>query len=120
LGRPVDAAGRSKIENAEIVVIPQICCANAIPTPLWEPYVRSTHLRIETKNKWRRTMTASSYRESATIYQFPKGGRAALGGRRDEAKAVDNFAAPRIARVASGSAWYHEEAVQKAERARKI
>jgi hypothetical protein len=82
--------------------------------------VRSTHLRIETKNKWRRTMTASSYRESATIYQFPKGGRAALGGRRDEAKAVDNFAAPRIARVASGSAWYHEEAVQKAERARKI
>jgi hypothetical protein len=26
---------------------------------------------------------------------------------------------PRIARVASGGAWYHEEAMQKAERARK-
>lgn len=64
-------------------------------------------------------MTASSYRESATVYQFPKGGRAALSGRRDEAKAVENSAVPRIARVASGGAWYHEEAV-KAERARKM
>jgi hypothetical protein len=65
-------------------------------------------------------MTASSYRESATVYQFPKGGRAALGGRRDEAEAAETSTAPRIARVASGGAWYHEEAVQKAERARKI
>ena len=65
-------------------------------------------------------MTASSDRESAKIYQFPSGGRAALGGRRDEAKAVESIAAPRVARVASGAAWYHEEAVQNAERARKI
>ena len=40
-------------------------------------------------------MTASSYRQSAKIYQFPAGGRAALGGRRDEAMAVENFAVPR-------------------------
>ncbi len=65
-------------------------------------------------------MTASSYQQSAKIYQFPTGGRAALAGRRDEAMPVENFAMPRIARVASGGAWYHEEAVQTAERARKI
>ena len=66
-------------------------------------------------------MTASSYRESATIYQFPKGGRAAMGGPRDGSKVAENFlAVPRIAKVASGSAWYHEEAVQDADRGRKI
>ncbi len=65
-------------------------------------------------------MTASSNRQSATIYQFPKGGRAALGGRRDVAKPVENFAPARIAKVASGGAWYHEEAVQSAERARTV
>ena len=50
-------------------------------------------------------------RESAKIYQFPTGGRAALGSRRDEAKLVENFAASRTAKVAPGGAWYHEEAV---------
>lgn len=65
-------------------------------------------------------MTASSNRQSATIYQFPEGGRAALGARRDMAKPVENFAASRIAKVASGSAWYHEAAIQSAERERNI
>ncbi len=65
-------------------------------------------------------MTASSYRQSAKIYPFATGGRAALAGRRDEAMPVENLAMPRIARVATGGAWYHEEAVQAAERARKI
>ena len=65
-------------------------------------------------------MTANSYGGSAKIYQFPAGGRAGLGSHRDEARPVENFAASRIAKVASGSAWYHEEAVQSAERVRKI
>jgi Protein of unknown function (DUF2735) len=65
-------------------------------------------------------MTTISDRQSATIYQFPAGGRAALGVRRDQVMVVDNVAVPRIARVASGGAWYHEEAVQKADRARKM
>ena len=69
-------------------------------------------------------MTTSSDRQSATIYQFPVGGRAALGVRRDvrrdQAVVVENFAVPRIARVAAGGAWYHEEAVQQADRARKV
>ena len=65
-------------------------------------------------------MTANSNRGSAKIYQFPAGGRAGLGSRRDAARLVEKFAASRVARVACGSAWYHEEAVQSAERAPKI
>jgi hypothetical protein len=53
-------------------------------------------------------MTANSNRGSAKIYQFPAGGRA---GRGDQARPVENFAASRVARVACGSAWYHEEAL---------
>ena len=64
-------------------------------------------------------MTANSNRGSAKIYQFPAGGRAGLGGRGDAARLVEEFAASRVARVACGSAWYHEEAVQSAERAPK-
>ena len=64
-------------------------------------------------------MTANSNRGSAKIYQFPAGGRAGLGSRGDEARPVENFAASRVARVACGSAWYHEEAVQSAERSPK-
>jgi hypothetical protein len=69
--------------------------------------------------EWRRIVTANFYRESAKIYQFPAGGRAAFGGRRHEAKAAADFTALRVANVALGSAWYHEAAVQDAERARK-
>jgi hypothetical protein len=76
-------------------------------------------MRDVQKNKWRKTMTASSYLQSAKIYQFPTGGRAALAGRRDETMPVENSVMPRIARVAAGGAWYHEEAV-KADRARKM
>ncbi|MGZ8417303.1 MAG: DUF2735 domain-containing protein [Methyloceanibacter sp.] len=71
-------------------------------------------------------MTANTDRGSATIYQFPAGGRAGLGMRaglgirRAELKSVENFAAPRIAKVAAGSAFYHEDALQDAEPARKI
>jgi Protein of unknown function (DUF2735) len=78
-----------------------------------------THRVIDANKKWRKTMTASSYQQSAKIYTFPTGGRAALAGRRDEAMPVENPAMPRIARVASGGAWYHEEAV-KAERTCKM
>lgn len=53
--------------------------------------------------------------ESARIYQFPAGGRAALG-----AKRWDQFdpAAPRgperTNEVACGDSWYHEAAIQEA------
>lgn len=62
---------------------------------------------------------ANSFEGSAKIYQFPAGGRAGLGGRRHGGKPADDFAAPRLATVTSGSAWYHEEALREAEGVRK-
>jgi Protein of unknown function (DUF2735) len=48
---------------------------------------------------------------SAKIYQFPAGGRSALGGRRDEAKAAADLATSRASEVAVGGAWYHDAAI---------
>jgi hypothetical protein len=49
---------------------------------------------------------------SAKIYQFPAGGRAALGGRRyGEAKAAEYTAQPVNLADCSGS-WYHAAAVE--------
>ena len=62
-------------------------------------------------------MKANAIRESATIYQFPVGGRAALGGHPLEANPTGSLA--RVAKVAASGAWYHEEAMQEAQRARK-
>jgi hypothetical protein len=51
---------------------------------------------------------------SATIYQFPVGGRAALGGRRyGEARPTEQVPAPEET-VCSGS-WYHQEAIDEAK-----
>jgi hypothetical protein len=69
-------------------------------------------------------MTTSLNRGSAKIYQFPARVRSALGSQRDEAKSGENAPAPilasRFANAAFGGAWYHEEAVQDAERAGKV
>lgn len=56
-------------------------------------------------------MTTNQMRETATIYQFPVGGRAGLAGHRE---AVHQAAAPADAIVCGGS-WYHEEAIRDAE-----
>ncbi len=50
---------------------------------------------------------------SAKIYQFPAGGRAALGGRRyGEAKsAIDT---PRVNESICSGSWYHDEAIHEA------
>jgi hypothetical protein len=50
--------------------------------------------------------------------QFPAGGRAAWGGRRDDAKRAQDIVEPPVAKVAYGGAWYHDEAV-RTERAGK-
>ncbi len=53
-------------------------------------------------------MTANQVRESAQIFQFPVGGRA--GVKRD----LPNVqGAPRIADIAVGGSWYHEEAIRE-------
>jgi len=50
---------------------------------------------------------------SARIYQFPAGGRAALGGRSFcETKPIDQNTRVNEAVMSSGS-WYHEEAIRE-------
>ena len=50
---------------------------------------------------------------SAQIYQFPAGGRAALGGRRygETKSAIDT---PRVNETVCSGSWYHEEAIHEA------
>lgn len=62
-------------------------------------------------------MTANSDRVSAQIIQFPARGRFTSAGQRDETS-VAGQAAPR-AKLAIGSGWYHEAAIQDAERERE-
>jgi hypothetical protein len=62
-------------------------------------------------------MTTSHFNGSAKIYQFPVGGRAAVNSRRDEIKPATDIA-PSLVAFGSGG-WYHEEAIQEAEKARK-
>jgi len=54
-------------------------------------------------------MTPNTIQTSAKIYQFPVGGRAALSNRSQPAKPMLDYAA-------SGSSWYHEAAIEEANR----
>lgn len=56
---------------------------------------------------------------SAKIYQFPTRVRPTIGGHREEPAPVVDLMSPRLAQAAFGGGWYHEEAIQEAERARK-
>ena len=62
-------------------------------------------------------MTANSDRVSAQIILFPARGRFAAAERDDNS--VANPLAPRVARIAMGSGWYHDAAIQDAERDRE-
>jgi Protein of unknown function (DUF2735) len=58
-------------------------------------------------------MTMSNSRETAKIYAFPARGRFAPSSQREEfTQQPANLQAPRGVLVASGSAWYHDEAIQ--------
>ena len=59
-------------------------------------------------------MTTNSDRGSATIYTFPARGRFAVNMEVETGK----LKSPEVARVAYGSSWYHDEAIQQAERPR--
>ena len=60
-------------------------------------------------------MNTSPNHGSARIYQFPAGGRAALGGRRyDESKPAAAPALPRMNETICSDSWYHEAAIQEA------
>ena len=53
---------------------------------------------------------------SATIYQFPAGGRAALGGRRyGETKAATEFDEPAVNLADCSGSWYHAAAIRKSQ-----
>jgi Protein of unknown function (DUF2735) len=59
-------------------------------------------------------MSANLNLGSARIYQFPAGGRAALGGRSyHEAKSVSE--APRVNEATCSGSWYHDEAIREAQ-----
>jgi hypothetical protein len=60
------------------------------------------------------SMSASLNHGSAQIYQFPAGGRAALGGRRyGEVKSTIDETTPRLNETVSSGSWYHEEAIRE-------
>jgi hypothetical protein len=59
-------------------------------------------------------MNTSLNHGSAKIYQFPAGGRAALGGRRyEDAKTVTDLASSRVGETVYSGSWYHEAAIQE-------
>jgi len=62
-------------------------------------------------------MTTNSDRASAQIIQFPVRGRFAVASQNNEKPAI-SASALRVANVAIGGAWYHDEAIREAERAR--
>jgi len=61
-------------------------------------------------------MTTNAQRESATIYQFPVGGRAGRArGSLDKAPGADS-----LPTITYGGSWYHDDAIREAaEAARK-
>jgi hypothetical protein len=66
-------------------------------------------------------MNTSLNHGSAKIYQFPAGGRAALGGRSyEETKtAADLTASSRVNEAACSGSWYHEAAIEESKPVRE-
>ena len=64
-------------------------------------------------------MTTNIYGRTAKIYQFPTRAETGIGENRENAKPVADATPQRFADAADGSGWYHEAAIQEAERTRK-
>jgi hypothetical protein len=61
-------------------------------------------------------MNTSVNQESAKIYQFPAGGRSALGGRRyGETGTASDFAAPAVNLADCSGSWYHAAAIEESK-----
>jgi hypothetical protein len=56
---------------------------------------------------------------SAKIYQFPARGRFAANDHREDAKPVVGLAPSQAVKVVVSGGWYHDAAIQEAERTRK-
>lgn len=64
-------------------------------------------------------MNTSLREGSARIYQFPAGGRAALGGRRyGETRPAPAYDAPQVDLADFSDSWYHAAAIQEARNER--
>lgn len=65
-------------------------------------------------------MNTSVNQGSAKIYQFPAGGRAALGGRRyGETGTVTQLATPPVNLADCSGSWYHAAAIEDANSERE-
>ena len=60
-------------------------------------------------------MNTSLNQGSAKIYQFPVGGRSALGIRREETPSSVDLASSHMSEIAVGGAWYHDAAIQESK-----
>lgn len=56
-------------------------------------------------------LNSGSSQGSATIHQFPAGGRAALGGR-PYSNAKADLATPRVNEALCSDSWYHQAAIE--------
>ncbi len=62
-------------------------------------------------------MTMSNSRETAKIYAFPARGRFAASSQGEEfTQRPANVQVPHAVLIASGSGWYHDEAIQAEQR----
>jgi len=74
------------------------------------------HHDIKRFDSRRVAMNTSLNHGSAKIYQFPAGGRAALGGRRyGETKSAGEQGSLPINETICSSSWYHQEAIDEAK-----
>lgn len=64
-------------------------------------------------------MSTIDFQQSAKIYQFPVRSHQTAAGSREQAIPAVNVTGPRLARAAFGSGWYHDAAIQEAERPAK-
>jgi len=60
-------------------------------------------------------LNSGSSQGSAKIYQFPAGGRSALGGRRYGEAKPDLDAAARVSEALCSDSWYHQAAIEESK-----
>jgi Protein of unknown function (DUF2735) len=60
-------------------------------------------------------LSRGSSQGSAKIYQFPAGGRAALGGRHYGDAMADIANAPRVNEALCSDSWYHQAAIEESK-----
>ena len=60
-------------------------------------------------------LNTGSSQQSAKIYQFPAGGRAALGGRCYAEARADLATAPRVNEALCSDSWYHQAAIDESK-----